>query len=241
MASFRQIAWSSVGKKVITGITGLALVGFVIVHLLGNLTLFIGAEAFNSYAYFLEHLLHGWLIIAFEIGLIAVLFFHMLAAVYVAWFDKRRARPQGYAMVRDAGGGSRKTLSSRSMIITGIVLIVFIVIHVKMFKFADHALIPRADGHTMKDLYAVVVEAFKSPLITAGYVAVMILLGFHLRHGAWSAFQSLGWASERALPLLTGAALVVAVLLAVGFLILPLYIFFFVDPASGQAAMTGGH
>jgi succinate dehydrogenase / fumarate reductase cytochrome b subunit len=241
MASFRLIAWSSVGKKVITGITGLALFGFVIVHLLGNLTLFIGAEAFNNYAYFLEHLLHGWLIYAFEVGLITLFAFHMLAAITVAWTDKRRARPQGYAVVRDAGGASRKTLASRSMIITGIVLIVFVVIHVRMFKFADHPLVPRADGHMMKDLHAVVVEAFNNPLITIGYVAVMVLLGLHLRHGVWSAFQSIGWANDRTLPLLNGAALVFALLLAVGFLVLPLYIFFFVDPAAGHAATTGGH
>jgi succinate dehydrogenase / fumarate reductase cytochrome b subunit len=241
MASLRQVAWSSVGKKVITGVTGLALFGFVIVHLLGNLTLFIGPEAFNGYAYFLEHALHGWLIYAFEVVLIAFFLFHIAAAVTVAWLDKRRARPTGYAMVRDAGGGSRKTLSSRTMIYTGIILLVFVVIHVKMFKFADHPLITRSDGHAMKNLYAVVVDAFNDPLIVAAYVAVMILLGFHLRHGVWSAFQSLGWASERSLPLLTGLALVFAVLLAVGFLILPIYIFLFVDPVSAAAAVTGGH
>jgi succinate dehydrogenase / fumarate reductase cytochrome b subunit len=69
----------------------------------------------------------------------------------------------------------------------------------------------------------------------------MILLGFHLRHGVWSAFQSLGWTNDRWLPTLTGASLIAGVLLAVGFLILPLYLMFFVDPATAGASLTGGH
>lgn len=241
MASLRQIAWSSVGKKVITGITGLALFGFVCVHLLGNLTIFIGPEAFNSYAYFLEHLLHGWMIIAFEVGLILILLFHAVSTVYVAWTDKRRARPEGYRLAKNAGGASRKTLASRSMIITGPILLVFMILHVKMFKYTDHPLIERPDGHHMKDFYTVVVDAFQQPLVVAFYVAVMILLGYHLRHGFWSAFQSLGLSNDRWLPLLNGLSLFFGIMLAIGFLILPLYLFFLVDPATAGAAMTGGH
>ena len=121
MSTFRSHVWSSVGKKMITGLTGLMLVGFVAVHLLGNLTLFIPdrGHAFNAYAYFLEHAVHGWLILAFEAGLLAVFGFHIVAAVTVAWTDKRRARPVGYALVRNAGGKSRKGLPSTSMIVTG--------------------------------------------------------------------------------------------------------------------------
>ena len=241
MASFREIAWSSVGKKVITGITGLALFAFVCVHLIGNLTLFIGPGAFNSYAYFLETALHGWLIYAFEVGMIALFAFHMLSAIWVAWIDKRRARPEGYRLSKNAGGKSRKTLSSRTMIYTGLILIVFVVLHVKMFKFADHPLIAQPDGHHMKDLYAVVVDAFSQPVVTILYVVVMIVLGFHLRHGVWSALQSLGWTNNRWLPLFTGASLLFGVVLALGFLIMPLYLMLFVDPAAAGAALPGGH
>jgi succinate dehydrogenase / fumarate reductase cytochrome b subunit len=241
MTTLRAIAWSSVGKKFLTGLTGLALFGFVIVHLLGNLTLLIGPDSFNGYAHFLEHLLHGWLIIAFEIGLVAFLLFHIVAGVTVALIDKSRARPVKYKVLRTAGGTSRKTLSSRSMIITGIVLGVFVVWHVNMFKFGDHAEYTNVSGTTLKDLYTLVVLSFKNIWILAGYLAVMILLGFHLRHGIWSAFQSLGWSSEKVLPFLEGVALVLAVLLAIGFLFLPLYIHVFVDPSAAQAAMVGGH
>jgi succinate dehydrogenase / fumarate reductase, cytochrome b subunit len=237
MTTFRTYVWSSVGKKMITGLTGLLLVGFVTVHLLGNLTLFIPdrGHAFNAYARFLEHAVHGWLIYAFEVGLLLVLGFHIVTAVTVAWSDKRKARPTGYALVRNAGGKSHKGLPSTSMIVTGLVLAVFIVLHVKMFKFADHPSVVY-DGVEMKDLYAVVVAAFKQPAIAGAYVVVMGLLGFHLRHGVWSAFQSLGWNNDRAMGLLQNVARVVSVLYAVGFLLLPLFILFFVDPS-----VSGGH
>lgn len=237
MTAFRSIVWSSVGKKFITGVTGLALIGFVTVHLIGNLTLFIpdGGHAFNAYAHFLEHAAHGWLIYAFEAGLILIFLAHMISAVTVAWTDKRSARPRGYAMQKNAGGKSRKTLSSTSMILTGLLLIVFVVLHVKMFKYADHPMVTY-DGTQMKDLFAVVVDAFKTPWITFGYVGVMILLGLHLRHGAWSAFQSLGWSSDRHMPLLQGVSVVLSVAMALGFLVLPLYIYFLVD-----APLPGGH
>ena len=227
MSRGTSVVWSSVGKKFLTGITGLLLVGFITVHLLGNLSLYKGAAAFNSYAHFLESLAGGWVVIVFELGLLAVFLVHMAAAVTVAWLDKQAARKEKYRVLRNAGGTSKKTLASRSMIVTGIVVIVFVVLHVKMFKFAGEAgTFTTAHGDKIADLYSVVVHAFKDPVIAFLYVAVMILLGLHLRHGFWSAFQSLGWANDRWLPLLYGLALVVALVLAVGFLLLPLYIHF---------------
>ena len=104
MSSFQAAAWSSVGKKLITGITGLLLIGYVIVHLIGNLTLFIGPDAFNHYAHFLENLLHGWFVIAFEIALITVFLFHIISAATVALLDKFGARPVSYKKRADAGG-----------------------------------------------------------------------------------------------------------------------------------------
>jgi succinate dehydrogenase / fumarate reductase cytochrome b subunit len=237
MQSFGSTAWSSVGKKVITGITGFLLMGFIIVHLLGNLTIFIGPDAFNHYAHFLESLVHGWFIYVFEAGLIAVLVFHMVSAVAVAWTDKRRARKEGYKYAKDAGGASRKTLASRTMIYGGVLIIVFIIGHVYAFKFGDHEVLPGG----VKNLYKTVAIAFQKPEVVVWYVFMMTVLGFHLRHGFWSAFQSLGWADDRWLPLLVNAARVFAVLMAMGFIALPIYMFFFVDPASASAAAPGGH
>lgn len=229
MTSFATFAGSSVGKKVLVAVTGLMLFGFVIVHLLGNLTLFIPdqGEAFNKYAHFLEHLLHGWLIYIFEIGLIAAFLVHAIYAIKASWWDKRRARPQRYALVKNAGGKSRKTLASSSMIITGPIILIFVILHVRMFKFADHPPVVY-DGVTMKNIYAVVVDAFAVPWISLAYIVVMALLGTHLWHGVWSAFQSLGWNSDRHVKCLTRLSIAAGVLLGLGFLVMPAYIYFFV-------------
>jgi succinate dehydrogenase / fumarate reductase cytochrome b subunit len=234
MASVGTYAGSSVGKKVLVALTGLLLVGYLVLHLLGNLTLLIpdGGEAFNKYAHFLEGLLHGGLVVVFEVGLIILFVIHGIYAVIVALIDKERARPQKYAKVADAGGLSRKSLASRSMILTGPMILIFVIIHVWMFKFADH---PRVSYHgvEVKDLYTVVVAAFKNPAIMIAYLVAMVLLGAHLWHGAWSAFQSLGWNSDRHIKVLTRVSVAAAIILGGGFLILPPYVFFFVE--------RGGH
>ena len=186
MASFGSTAWSSVGKKVITGLTGFALIGFVVAHLIGNLTLFIGAHAFNEYAHFLETMAHGWLIYVMEIGIFLIFVFHIVSAVTVAWADKRKGRQTGYKYAKDAGGKSRKTLASQTMIYSGAVIAFFVIGHIFVFKFNSGAGIePGPDG--VKDLYAVVVTNFQSIGFTIFTVVAMILLGFHLRHGFWSA------------------------------------------------------
>jgi len=234
MASFTTYAGSSVGKKVLVALTGLPLVGFLLVHLLGNLTLLIPDDgaAFNHYGHFLESLIHGWLIYAFEAGLLVLFLLHAINAITVAWLDKERARPQKYAQVANAGGRSRKTLASRTMILTGPVILAFVILHVRMFKYADHPLV-MYDGVEMKNLYAVVVDAFKNPAILVAYLGVMFLLGTHLWHGAWSAFQSLGWNSDRHIRILTRLSVAAAIVLGGGFFALPPYIFFFVE--------RGGH
>jgi succinate dehydrogenase / fumarate reductase cytochrome b subunit len=238
MDSFGSTAWSSVGKKVFTGLTGFLLIGFVIVHLIGNLTLLIGPAAFNNYAHFLETALHGWLIYAFEVGLFLVFIFHIVPAIVVAWTDKRKARREGYKYSRDAGGKSRKTWASRTMIYTGPILLVFVVAHIYLFKFGNHEL----DANGVKNLFKTVVTVFQGIGFTVFTVAAMILLGFHLRHGIWSAFQSLGWTNDKYLPLLVRLALVVAFLLAIGFIILPVYLFLFGDPNLVQnLVQPGGH
>ncbi len=207
---------SSVGRKYVTGATGVALVLFVIVHLLGNLTLLAGQEAFNSYAAFYKDL--GLLLYVIEIGLFGFILLHALVGVLI-YFRARSARPETYTTYRTVGGASRQTLSSRSMIVTGVVLFVFLVVHITMFRFGD------AEGHAM-GLYGIVVDTFSNPWWVIGYEAVMLLLFFHLRHGIWSALQSLTALRPKASPMIYAGAGVVAVLLGIGFLFLPLWIFF---------------
>lgn len=233
MASFGSVVWSSIGKKVITGLTGLALVAFVVVHLIGNLTLLLGPGPFNEYAHFLETMAHGQLIYVAEMGMIVLFLAHMITAVSVAWLDRRKARRVGYRYSTNAGGKSRKTLSSTTMIYTGSLLLVFIIWHIKKFKFGGAV----ADADGVKNLYKVVVSGFQDPVFTTIAVVMMIILGFHLRHGVWSAFQSLGLANDRYLPTLERIGFVLAILLALGFIAIPLVLFFAGDPN----AVVGGH
>jgi len=222
---------STVGKKFVTGLAGLLLVAFLCVHLGGNLTLLVNPDLFNTYTHHLESL--GPLLYLAEIGLLALFIIHATLAIGVQ-LEKRRARPNAYAKTASKGGPSRQTLASRSMIVTGLILLVYLPLHVWMFKYNAGRPSPTVilDGREMRDLYTIVLIAFKQPLIAWGYAIVMGLLGFHLRHGFWSAFQSLGTLSPRLLPVFYGLGMVVAIILAGGFVILPLWLLYVV-PAPG--------
>jgi succinate dehydrogenase / fumarate reductase cytochrome b subunit len=236
--------WSSIGRKFITGITGLLLVGFLVVHLIGNTLLLVGADAFNHYAHFLETAMHGGLMIGAEIGLLAVIGFHIVAAFKVQ-LSKRRARTTQYAETAFAGGNSKKSISSLNMIITGSVLLIFLVLHIIHFKYGPKEMIHVHDGTEIKDLYGLVVHEFKNPLMVVLYMAVMVMLGSHLKHGIWSAFQSIGATRKSTLPVITAVGIAVAIILAIGFLLIPLLVMFLVpdptiDPQTAATIVTGG-
>ena len=226
----KELFRSPVGKKVTTGVTGLGLAVFVLVHMTGNLSLFAGADEYNAYAHFLTGL--GPLFYAIELGLLAFFVFHIVLGINI-WMGKRRARPVGYDVTRTAGAPSRQTAASRSMILTGVILGVFLVIHLWSFKFgpggpgnADAAYLTTVDGIEMRDMAKLVHEKFSSPLYAFGYTAVMLLLIVHLRHGIWSAFQSLGAMK----PSLAGLVYVLGALIGAGigfgFIVAPLAIYF---------------
>lgn len=201
---------------------------FLIVHLLGNLTLFVpdGGEAFNAYAYKLHSL--GPLILVVELGLFAVILLH--AAIGVAiWMGKRRARPEGYEKYKSVGGASKQGLSSKSMIWTGIVMFVFLVLHISAFRFglgAESHPPVMIDGNEARDVFSIVRDAFQLEGLVIFYLLTVSLVGFHLRHGIWSALQSLAAMRPKASPLVYSVAFVLAVLLGLGFFVLPIYIYF---------------
>ena len=218
---------SPIGKKVLTGVTGFAWAGFVILHMAGNLSYFGAGEAYNEYAHKL--LSTGPLLYAVEIVLLICLVIHAILGVNI-YLGKRRARKQGYDTYRSAGRPGLQSPSSRSMLLTGVVLLVFLVIHLKSFKFGPgiaegYSLL--VDGEPIRDLKRLVTEKFQHPIYAFGYTGVMVLLGFHLRHGVWSALQSLGAMNRHLTPLIYGIAALLAVGIAAGFIVLPLYIYFF--------------
>lgn len=218
---------SPVGKKVLTGLTGLALVVFVIVHMLGNLS-YLSADpnAYNLYAETLQNL--GPLLYLTEIGLVGFFVLHIIIGVNI-YRRKRRARTIGYSAYKSAGRPSRQSLSSRTMIITGLVLLVFLVIHLKSFKFGPgiaDGYVVEIEGRQIRDLKTLMTHKFQQPLYAFGYPVVLILLGFHLRHGVWSALQSLGVMTPRLTAIIYPVGMLVAVLVTAGFIVVPLYIYF---------------
>lgn len=222
MPSLIQALKSQVGRKILTGITGLLLVFFIIFHLAGNLAIFGEADAMNRYSMFLHDF--GPLLWVARIGLLIAVILHAYIGISI-WLNKRKARPQNYEVYSSKGGPSKQSLSSRSMALTGIVLLVFLVIHINTFALGDTGTVT-IDGQQTHDIKDLVIETFQNPVYAFGYTIVMLLLGAHLGHGIWSAFVSLTMRSNKFSATVYSIGVVLAVLLAVGFLVIPLYIFF---------------
>ncbi len=222
MPSLLKALKSQVGRKILTGITGIGLMIFIIGHLAGNLTLFGDAQAFNEYTYALESM--GVLLYIVEAGLAFFFLLHAYIGISI-WWNRRKARPEGYEKYQTKGGPSHQSWASKSMIFTGIVLLVFLVIHIDTFKLGETATVVN-DGTQMRNLQALVVETFQNPIYAFGYTFVMILLGFHLKHGFWSAFTSLTMKHKKYSAVIYTVGIIFAILMAVGFLFIPLYIYF---------------
>ena len=222
--SFQATYWSTIGKKIIMALSGLFLILYLIVHLAANLTILTGnPEIINKYAHTLESF--GWLLYLVEAVLVAGFLIHIVSGT-VVWWENRKARPESYDKHRSKGSPSRQTISSRTMIYTGAIIFIFVIFHVRSFKYGD---IPETviDGIMMKDFYSVVIAAFKDTWTVIWYISIMVFLGFHLRHAFWSAFQSLGAMNPRLTPIVYSIGVILAIILAVGFLFIPTWVYFF--------------
>ena len=200
--SWLRAFWdSTVGKKAVMAVTGTLLVGFVIAHMLGNLQMFIGADAMNRYAAFLKST--GELLWVARGGLLVAAALHITAAYQLTMIN-RAARPDGYAKTVPAAS----TLASRTMRFGGVLLLAFLVFHIGHFTTGTFH---PAFSHTM--VYGNVILGFRSPLVSLFYLAAMAALGLHLYHGAWAGFRTLGVAKRSPNPrerrIAQGIALVV--------------------------------
>ena len=176
---------TSVGTKILIGLTGLALFIYLVIHIVGNVIVFFGPAAFNKYAYTLEG---NPLIPIIEIGLLAIFLIHVYKTIRM-YLGNQQTRPAGYEMKKPAGSPSRKSFASSTMIVSGLWLLVFIIVHVKAFRFGVEHEWP--DGG--RDLYRLEMEALANPLVVGFYVLSMVVVGSHLWHGIASALQSLGF------------------------------------------------
>lgn len=209
---------SSVATKILIGVTGLALFIYLVIHVIGNLFVFLGPEFFNRYAYILED---NPLLPIVEIGLLLLFVAHIYKTVKM-YVDNRQLRPVRYVERRNAGRPSRKTFASATMIFSGLWLFVFLIVHVKAFRFGVETEWP-AGG---RDLYRLEMETFRNPLMVAFYVVSMIVVGSHLWHGISSGFQSLGIDKPIWTRLVLPAGKALAVLIASAFIVIALWAHF---------------
>ena len=207
------------------GASGLMLCGFIVIHLIGNLTLLNpDRDPFNKYAHFLTQQTGNAIYVA-EFMLATVFVIHFVYAIIIQ-IGNWCSRPSRYKKVTDQKGKSRKSLGSVTMIYTGITVLIFLVLHLLHFKFGKIVMYtPHGYDHEIRDLYAVVYSYFSDFWNVVFYTIVMILLGFHLSHGFWSAFQSLGLYGKRFTSVVYGIGSAFAIFMALGFVFLPTWIF----------------
>lgn len=209
---------SSIGKKQIMGVTGLLLCGFLVGHLLGNLTLLVGPDAFNKYAHTLTS---NPLIYGAEFVLGVIFLSHIIMAVRLI-LENRAARPVPYHTYKKSGRGG--TLASATMPVTGIIALVFLVFHILGLKFGTYYS-TTLNGVEIRDLYRTTMEYFQNPLHVIGYIIAMVALGFHTSHGFWSAFQSLGLNHPKYMPKIQCASKLFGLVVAIGFSGLAIFCF----------------
>ena len=223
---------SSIGTKILVGTTGLLLLLYLFIHIFGNLLFLFGPEVFNGYA---RMMMANPLVIPVEIGLLFIFILHIYKAV-TNWIANRRARPVGYYRRRWGGKPSRKTIASSTMILSGLIILLFVPIHVAQMKYGITSftdLLATSAAGAEHDLYAIEMAVFSNPLNVIFYLVCMVIVGSHLYHGIHSAFQSLGADHPKYTPWIIRGGKLIAFLLGFGFFIIPLWSYFIAGPATG--------
>jgi len=219
MFSLSAYLRTTIGQKKLMGLSGLGMSLFVLTHMAGNMLLLVSADAYNTYSH---KLITNPLIYIAEAGLVALLLIHVWCAITLTrrnWL----ARPVGY--VQAATGDKRTSFVAKSLVLSGLVILVFIVLHLLTFKYGPHYE-TTVDGVQMRDLHKLVMEKFQEPLYVVWYLFSLLVLAAHLSHGVKASFQSLGvWSANN--PTLRKVGLGFTVLVAAGFISQPLYAYFF--------------
>ena len=205
---------TTVGKKVIMAVTGVILFGFVVGHLLGNLQIFLPPEKINNYAATLRA--HPALLWIARITLLVAVFFHIWSS-FQLWLLQREARPVSYVKKVNL----HSTYASRTMAWSGPIILAFVVFHLLHLTFGTVHPGGRFETH---NVYNNVVTGFQVWPVSLFYIIAMIMLCYHLYHGLWSMFQTLGIAHPVYTPILRVLAKIVAILIAAGNISIPVAI-----------------
>ncbi len=221
MAPRTGIFSSSVGTKLLIGLTGVLLVVYLLIHIAGNMVVFLGPAAFNTYAFTLES---NPLLPLIELVLLSWFVIHIYKTVRM-YLSNQTARPVAYAKKKSAGHTTRKTFASSTMIFSGLWLFAFLLVHVRAFHDGWGTQYEWPAGG--RDLYRQEMETFQNPLMVGFYVISMLVVGSHLWHGASSAFQSLGADKPAWTRFILPAGKAIAVLVAGGFIVIALFAHFY--------------
>jgi succinate dehydrogenase / fumarate reductase cytochrome b subunit len=202
---------TSIGKKLLMAVTGLGFCMFLLIHMIGNLTLYGGKDLFMAYV---EHL-HALspLILAAEIGLVFFACVHVATGL-ILFLENRRARPVGYAVKKNAGG---RTFGSATMPYTGFIILCFLILHLINFRFIEQTpdAIFQAVSGTLSDVSFKII-----------YIAAVFVVALHVRHGFWSLFQTLGANHLKYMPMIQAIGIAFALLALAGFGLIPIVIGF---------------
>ena len=212
MSQVRGFVGSSIGRKVIMAATGAILFGFVFVHMLGNLQVYLGPEAMNHYGVFLRQLLHGTGIWIARAVLLTAVALHIWSATSLT-LDSRRARPDGYRQQK----WKESTYASRTMRWGGVILLLFVIYHLLHFTTGTVH-----QSFIEGDVYHNFVSGFRVVPVSLFYIFAMLALGLHLRHGVWSMFQTLGVSHPRYIRMAHVGAWIFAAIIVIGNISFPL-------------------
>jgi len=230
MSNRSTMLTSSIGGKVIMALSGVGLVLFILVHMAGNLQMFSGQEAMNNYGVALRKF--GPLLWVIRLGLLGIFLAHVIYALRLK-LQNRAARPVAYVSKSTV----RATLASRTMVLSGLIVLAFGAYHLLHFTFGltDAHNFHLTDAQGRHDIYNMVVRGFQNVPVSIFYVVAMVLLFSHLSHGASSFFQSLGWNHPRYNALIERIGTVVAWLVCLGFVSVPLAVLLgIIKPAGGM-------
>ena len=213
---------SSIGRKLVMATTGMCLVGFVIVHLLGNSSIFIGADGINAYAEHLHAL--GPIVWIFRIVLLSLFGLHIFFGIQLT-LENRAARPIDYNQKKNI----RTSFGAETMIYTGLAILAFAVYH--LFHFTMHVTNPEISASVLpldalgrSDVFTMMVLSFQKFFISAVYAGAMVTLLLHLSHGVQSLFQTFGVLNGSTLPIMEKIARAAAIVIFVGFVSIPVSI-----------------
>jgi succinate dehydrogenase / fumarate reductase cytochrome b subunit len=214
--SLTRFCTSSIGRKWIVALTGLALFGFVVGHLVGNLQVFLGPESINRYGAFLQGL--GELLWAVRLGLLALLVLHIIFTIKLRG-ENRAARPTRYAVTEYRAA----TRPARWMLLSGIMVLCFIVFHLLHFtvQTIDPSYVALHDAQGRHDVYRMMILGFTNKAASAFYLVGVGLLAMHLNHGIQSMFQTLGLSSGKVAPLWQKGGQAFSWLLFIGYASIP--------------------